>query len=40
VVRLNTDRIKSLGWRCQMSSRQALEASILAMLPDLRSGRM
>jgi UDP-glucose 4-epimerase len=40
VVRLNTDRIKNLGWRCQLSSRQALEASILAMLPDLRSGRM
>ncbi len=40
VVRLNTDRIRSLGWRCQMTSRQALQASILAMLPDLRDGRM
>ncbi|HEY2900625.1 MAG TPA: NAD-dependent epimerase/dehydratase family protein [Polyangia bacterium] len=40
VVRLNTDRIKSLGWRCRMTSRQSLQASMLAMLPDLRGGRM
>jgi len=40
VVRLSTDRIKGLGWRCRMTSRQALQASILAMIPDLRGGRM
>ena len=40
VVRLNTDRIKGLGWRCRMTSRQALQASMLAMIPELRDGRM
>jgi UDP-glucose 4-epimerase len=28
VVRLNTDKAKALGWRCRLSSRQALEASL------------
>jgi len=40
VVRLDTDRIRALGWRCRMTSREALKASILAMIPDLRDGRM
>jgi UDP-glucose 4-epimerase len=40
VVRLNTDRIQATGWRCQHTSREALRRSILAMLPDLKSGRM
>jgi UDP-glucose 4-epimerase len=40
VVRLNTDRIRTLGWRCERSSREALRQSILAMLPDLKAGLM
>jgi len=40
VVRLNTDRIKSLGWRCERPSREALRQSILAMIPDMQAGRM
>ena len=40
VVRLNTDRIKSLGWRCERPSREALSQSILAMIPDMQAGRM
>jgi len=40
VVRLNTDRIKSLGWRCAITTREALRQSMLAMIPDLKQGRM
>jgi UDP-glucose 4-epimerase len=40
VVRLNTDRIQTTGWRCERSSAEALRQSILAMLPDLKAGRM
>ena len=40
VVRLNTDRIKSLGWRCQRTSREALKASILALYEDERTSKL
>ena len=40
VVRLNTERIQTTGWRCERTSAEALRQSILAMLPDLRAGRM
>jgi UDP-glucose 4-epimerase len=40
VVRLNTDRIRAIGWRCASGSRDALRDSMLAMLPDLRAGRL
>jgi len=40
IVRLNTDRIKSLGWVCQRTTKEALKASILAMLPDLKANKM
>jgi len=40
VVRLNTDRIKTLGWRCERPSREALRQSMLAMIPDMQAGRM
>jgi UDP-glucose 4-epimerase len=40
VVRLNTDRIRGLGWSCGASSREALRKSMLAMLPEIRSGRL
>jgi len=37
VVRLNTDRIKDLGWRCQLSTREALKQSISSLLKDERT---
>lgn len=40
VVRLNPSRIRSLGWTCQRGSRRALRDSMLAMLPDIRAGRL
>lgn len=40
VVRLATDHICRLGWRCRRSSREALIAAISAMIVDFRSGRM
>ncbi len=40
IVRLNTDRIQSLGWRCESTSREALRRSMLAMIPEMKAGRM
>jgi UDP-glucose 4-epimerase len=40
VVRLNTQRIQKLGWRCKMSTRQALKASILSLYEDERTSRL
>jgi UDP-glucose 4-epimerase len=40
VVRLRTDRIRALGWTPQNDSRQALEAALRAMIPELKAGRM
>jgi UDP-glucose 4-epimerase len=40
VVRLNTDRIRSLGWVNSRSAREALADSMEAMLVDARAGRL
>lgn len=40
IVRLNTDRIRSLGWICRRTSRQALSAALQTMLADVRLGRL
>jgi UDP-glucose 4-epimerase len=40
IVRLSTARIQSIGWRCEASSREALRRSMLAMIPDMKAGRM
>jgi UDP-glucose 4-epimerase len=40
VVRLNTDRIKSLGWSCQRTSRQALGASMQSLIDDPRTSKL
>ena len=40
VVRLATARIRALGWQNDMSSREALRQSMLAMIPDMKAGRM
>jgi UDP-glucose 4-epimerase len=40
VVRLDTGRIKALGFRCKRTTRQALAASMLEMIPDAKAGRL
>ena len=40
VVRLATDRIRSLGWSNRYGSQDALRQSILALLGDARAGRL
>jgi UDP-glucose 4-epimerase len=40
IVRLNTDRIRSLGWRNRRSSREALQDSMHALLEEARAGHV
>jgi len=40
IVRLNAQRIRNLGWLCRSGSREALRDSMLAMLNDMKAGRM
>jgi UDP-glucose 4-epimerase len=40
VVRLNTARIRSLGWTCRRTSRQALCVAMHSLAEDDRSGRL
>ncbi len=40
IVRLNTGRIGAIGWQCTRPTREALRQSMLAMLPDIRAGRL
>jgi UDP-glucose 4-epimerase len=40
VVRVDTSRIRSLGWQNAMGSGEALRESMLAMLPEARAGRL
>jgi UDP-glucose 4-epimerase len=40
IVRLNTDRVRRLGWVCRSGCREALRDSMMAMLPDLQAGRL
>jgi UDP-glucose 4-epimerase len=40
VVRLNTSRIRHLGWTNTMSTSQALRSSLESMAEDVRSGRL
>lgn len=40
IVRLNTDRIRGLGWACRRNSRQALCLAMSAMMQDIRLGRL
>jgi UDP-glucose 4-epimerase len=40
VVRLNTDRIRRLGWTNRRSSREALHDSMLALLEEARAGQV
>lgn len=36
IVRLNTDKIQALGWRCQKNSAQAIESATKAMLQQMK----
>ena len=40
IVRLNTDRIRALGWTCRAATREALRSSMMAMLPEIKAGRL
>ncbi len=40
VVRLDTARIRALGWQNDMNAREALRQSMLAMIPDMQAGKM
>jgi UDP-glucose 4-epimerase len=40
IVRLNTDRIRSLGWSNAMTTREALRASLVSMLDDAEKGML
>lgn len=40
IVRLNTDRIRGLGWSCRRTTRQAVCVAMHAMLDDVRLGRL
>ena len=37
IIRLNTNRIRALGWKRSLSSAQAIEQSLHEMLPDLKA---
>jgi UDP-glucose 4-epimerase len=39
IVRLNADRIQSLGWTCRYGSREALRAALLSLISDERTSR-
>jgi UDP-glucose 4-epimerase len=40
IVRLNTDRIRGIGWTCRRKTRAALRASMQSMLADARLGKL
>jgi UDP-glucose 4-epimerase len=40
IVRLNTDRIRALGWQNRLGSREALRESMLALVDDERRGML
>jgi UDP-glucose 4-epimerase len=40
VVRLNTDKIRALGWRCKYNSAESMKVAILAMLEHVNEGML
>ncbi len=40
IVRLNTDRIRSLGWSNRLSTRTALVSAMTDLLEDAKAGRL
>lgn len=39
IMRLNTERVRNLGWVCRLKTREALGDSMLAMWNDIHAGR-
>jgi len=40
IVRLNTDRIRSLGWTNKRNAKEAIRDSILSMIKDVKTGKI
>jgi UDP-glucose 4-epimerase len=40
IIRLATEHIRSIGWRCRRTSRDALRTAMLAMLAEFKAGRL
>ena len=40
IVRLDTTRIRALGWQCKRTSRQALSEAMRLLIDDARAGRL
>lgn len=40
IIRLDTRRIRSLGWHCNRTSREALSAAMSTLIDDARAGRL
>lgn len=40
IVRLNTDRIRGLGWKCHHGCREALRRSLMELVDDAKAGRL
>lgn len=40
IVRLNTDRIRGLGWSNAMNTREAIQASLVSMIADELAGKL
>ncbi len=40
IVRIATDKIRSLGWTCERNSEAALTEAMVSMLDDVRAGRL
>ena len=40
VYRLNTDKVRSLGWKSTRNSREAVEAAVQSMLTELKAGQL
>jgi UDP-glucose 4-epimerase len=40
VVRLDIGRIRALGWKCRLGTREALRSSMAEMVDDARAGRL
>jgi len=40
IIRLDTQKIRSLNWKNKLTTKEAIKQSILEMLPDIKSGRI
>ncbi len=40
IVRLDTSRIRSLGWKCQMNCQNAIRSSLASLIQDIATGKI